>query len=1110
MNAAVEILIGTSGAGKTSRLVSDYQEELARAARECRPGSTLWLSPTHRSAHAIRDSLFEIRTTDEEKTAVCFAPNVMTFDVFAEQILKFSGRRIAALTPIAKRMMLRNIISECLSRGTLSYFSSIAHTAGFLDLVSSFISELKRDEIWPEQFEEACRSRGLSDKDRELTLLYKIYQECLLERERYDAEGRFWSAREALANGHRKPFEQLSLVVVDGFSDFTHTQYEILSHLATFAQRMVISLQAERPLQRADLFAKTEIARERVSDAMQSVASKTIHIVELSPRSETKPNGRPAFRQIVDSLFDNPRNVSPLDDADGIEVVTTTGRLGEVRSLAQRVKRLLLTGVPAEEIVVAVRNLDDYADLFEETFQAAAIPFWSEAGEQLERSPLVKALLAVIQLEREGWPFARLAAIVNSNYFRPQWNSVDNDLAARSLLAQLRRLKLPSDREAMIKGLSRVAGQQLEDNENPHVQAAKTGLSLLEGLSAVTRPLGKKAAFGKWVETVLGVSRELGMVPVENANEEQSFGEERDQRVWDAFVGILKEAARAEKESSENLPFLNLTEFYTQLVDLLQNQSLSPRGNGVGNVLVLEAEQVRNLDIPYLFLAGLTETSFPQNRNDDCLYGEAERKQLNEQGIALGNRSSRSQDEMLLFYNIVTRARKQLCLSYPSVHENGQPLYPSPYLSALTDLFTSTAMSVTTETEFDPVPAHNHAMTPADLRLVATADVRKKQAGLFRTLFEWPRTSATALNVLAAAETAQARFYERTQTGFDGIIQHPRHHELLAEKFPAEHQFSATALETYATCGFQYYLSRILNIEPLESPETSTDYLSRGSLVHDVLATVHRELFEGPETIPGKTSEEIAERFQQLVNEQLGRRIDDSDLQKALTKIEQQLLHEWASAYGLQHDEYFSTIEPFWDVAPVPRHFETPFGEVPGRPDEVREESFDSISFGSGTSTTHVQGRIDRVDIGQVNGEPVYNVIDYKSGKPPRFSEDDVRSGRAIQLVLYTLAVQRLDLIGNDAAPFLMGYWSIRETGFVDGVKGSRRNRLAPLDEAVLSSLEAILEEIIPRLAEGIRDGDFSLNVVDPDCTAFCPYNTVCRVNQVRPLQEKLNRQAEA
>jgi hypothetical protein len=63
------------------------------------------------------------------------------------------------------------------------------------------ISELKRLEIWPDEFRRACERRGRHDKDRELTALYETYQQRLTEHQLYDDEGRFWTPASCRVRG---------------------------------------------------------------------------------------------------------------------------------------------------------------------------------------------------------------------------------------------------------------------------------------------------------------------------------------------------------------------------------------------------------------------------------------------------------------------------------------------------------------------------------------------------------------------------------------------------------------------------------------------------------------------------------------------------------------------------------------------------------------------------------------------------------------------------------------------------------------------------------------------------------------------------------------------
>ena len=93
-----------------------------------------------------------------------------------------------------------------------------------------------------------------------------------------------------------------------------------------------------------------------------------------------------------------------------------------------------------------------------------------------------------------------------------------------------------------------------------------------------------------------------------------------------------------------------------------------------GRVRVLSAASVRHLKIPYLFLAGLSERSFPAAESDDGVYSQAERQRLIEAGLPLPSRGDRQSEEMLLFYEAINAATRRLWLSYPAVDEKGEPL----------------------------------------------------------------------------------------------------------------------------------------------------------------------------------------------------------------------------------------------------------------------------------------------------------------------------------------------------------------------------------------------------------------------------------------------------
>ena len=712
--APITLLAGIAGSGKTTALLAIYRDALRQALAQFRPGTTLWLSPTNRAQAEIRRRLLDDSLADPLSAA--FRPNLLTFDGFADEVLKSSPQSVTPLSPAMQRVLLRRVVALLAAQRQLPHFEKIARTSGFLDLVSAFISELKRAETWPEQFIDACKKRGTRPRDRELGLIYDRYQKALQTGGVYDGEGRFWSAREALAKGNWGRFADLSLVVVDGFTDFTEAQYKILELLARKADRMLVSLLSEEPAVRSDLFAKTSTVVARIErsgpvsveaypqsapggDCDGATLTGSALPVSTLPRS-TLPG---AIRHLARRLFANPRDVSPAHDAQGLEVVAVAGTSGEVRYLAARIKRLLLDATSAADIVVAVRDLDDYAWLIDEVFSSAGIPFACEAGAPLWRLAPFKALVNVLSLEVEDWPFRRLMGLLDSGLFRPEWQEFEARLAVRDVAAELRRNQYFEGRERILAGLERAA-RSLPSQVAPLGVTAETAppasdraCKLLAKLSEVTSELRKPHDLDGWSRVTASLVRELGFAQ-EPLNDD---GPAEGRRFGEVLASILFDAARAERVAGIVPAQLTLTEFVGELTDLIERQRLLPRTREDGRVRVLSAEQVRNLDVPHLFLAGLNETSFPRYRNDDCLYGEGERQELNRYGLSLGHRALRAQEELLMFYGVVTRARKQLVLTYPVVGDEGQPLSPSPYLSALVELFHPQALPLELEEQLD-------------------------------------------------------------------------------------------------------------------------------------------------------------------------------------------------------------------------------------------------------------------------------------------------------------------------------------------------------------------------------------------------------------------------
>ena len=1073
-----------------------------RALMDQPPSSTLWLAPTQRSAWDVRGRLLD------GSLPACLSPGIMTFSQFALAVLAASPQVVLPLGDLQKQRLLRRIVDGLAARGELRHFAPIAETTGLVELVAQFIGELKRREIWPEEFDRACRQRGQSHKDRELTAIYTEFQRLLQEHNLYDAEGRFWSARALLRDGQIAPFEDLRLVVADGFSDFTRTQHEILEVLGKRVDELLITLPLETAPRRDDLFAKPLSTLEQFRRRHPQVAVEDLSRPKASPW--------PALAHVESELFRNTRGPAPAVDTAGIEILPAARELGEVELIAAEIK-LLLTGgdggrpVRPGDVAVVARSLADYAPLIREVFARFGIPAAIETGRRLDEAPALAALLSLVRLDLEDWPFRRLLAVLSNNYFRPRWPEFHSravDVCERVI----RELKRPQGRDDLIYHIRNWArldqrGRPREETyDDPRRgetverrrQQAALAVPLFERLGSALAVLPAKATPLQWSTALKALAGETGLL---EAMDDSATACPHDAAAWARLHDALASVEHLHAALEEPPPALDKRELLNLLVEICGGEQLPGDHDETGRVRVLSAATARSLGAPYLFFAGLSERSFPAPGRDDPLYGEAELRHLAEAGLPFVLRPERISEEMLLFYELVTRPSRRLWLSYPALDEKGQSLLPSPYLVEVERICGPGRIARRADPDLGPVPRHRPALSAVDFRLQAVDGALSGKAG---PLADFIRHAPAALagSVLAGLNVTLDRARRDGFGPYEGLGQSPAMRQRLAERFGPERCWSASDLEAYARCPFEFFLHRVLGIEPLEEIALETDYFQRGDMVHELLANMHRQFNEllGRPASPCDADDEVFRRLYEDAMTALMELPDDlGKLQSALREIDRRLVRQWTEKYREQHRAYDGRWADF-ETPLAPAYFETSFGIDP--PAKNRPSTAQPLELNGPQGAVKIHGRIDRIDVGRIARQTVFSIVDYKSGRKRSHKSGEV-DGTALQLELYAIAVEELLLADEQAMPYDAGYWYVQDRlGYRPWVRLAEEEAGTLRTSADWEQRRAAIVAKVMDLVRGIRAAEFPVQSLDGDCTGRCPYRTVCRVNQVRSLEK--------
>jgi ATP-dependent helicase/DNAse subunit B len=1081
--SATFLVCGPVGSGKTHALLNRYRDRSAAGVGAC-----LWLAPTERVRDAIRPGLIGSR-------GATLGPNVFTFPDFARQVVHAVHPPPRPFPELHQRLLLQCVITESSRHGNLPHFSEVADMPGFIDAVYGFLTELKGLGIGPPEFARTAgtlhRGRARAN-DREITRIFARYQKRLRERHLFDREAIYTRARELWAEGRRGPFGAARSVFVDGFADFTPPQLELLGAVAATVEEVWITLVADHggDDSRGELFTAPLATLERLQRL--SVGERFVIRSDANPRD--RPPRPAGLTHLERHLFRPEPAAPPGNDADGLTIIEAPGLLGEVRLVARSVKRLLLDGCAADDILVTARHLAPYADLVREVFDEYGIPVDIDGTDPLARNPAVATLLRAVRLAEDDFPFAGTAALLRSGYVRPDWPEVVADpevLGHAEVL--LRLLGEPRGREAYLRQVRLWAAEpppgledeQAEESRRLHKhRLAQRCQAALKRFFATWDRMPARVALAGHVDWLRQFADDLGLAGEAGRT---------DAAAWDRFWTELGGWAAQELHLHASPPTYSLAAFGHLLHALAASAGVPRTARGAGRVRVLPAEQARHLDCDYLFLIGIGERSFPDLGGNEPLYDDAERQTFRQAGLELRCAADRRPDEMLLFYQLVTRPRRRLVLSYPAVDEKGQQLLPSSFLLTATDCFAPGAVPV----ERQPMVIEGYdrirPLSPAEYR-VRWALAPSPPGPLSHTGRGGPggegETADLFAHLRAAADLVRHRFHSREYSHYDGLLRHGGVLADLRERFGPDKVFSPTALESYVACPFRFFLEHVLKLEPLDEPGEAVEQTRRGAAVHRALSRLHRRLKADEVHAPTPVvDDQLVAELRGAVDE-YARRVSSPAVQ-ALWALEGRRLERAAARYR-PHWEKFRAPWAEHDLTPLPHSFEAEFGLDAGAPESagpllIRVEGVDVL----------IGGRIDRIDMAELpDGTIGFWVIDYKTSRSAYYPGSDLVAMRRLQLTLYALAVERVLLV--DARPLGLAYWLVADAGPKVALPASRSATAWLTAAEQWPTFRAQLEAWVATLVGHIRRGDFPLKPRSEHCTDTCPFGQVCRIAQSR------------
>jgi ATP-dependent helicase/DNAse subunit B len=427
-----------------------------------------------------------------------------------------------------RRSLISQIIKQLSAAGKLKAIRPLANRDGCVNTIASLIGELQRAGKTPAEFQLAIdarageygdadndgdtlkfvgQPRSQLDFDREVALIYAAYAAALDRFGLTDEDADQLRALQVLrgeVNGRAVSLpclDQVELLVLDGFFDFTPVQGEILKYLIPAVPNAIVNLNGDN--RNEDIFRPFQSTIEH----LESIADFTTETheggVEVSEALAPLRAGLFNVAQVGAARGDAQAGNTDLSLCH-IKLLECSDREVEIRSIAKEIKRLILTeGHKLAEIALVVRERAAYADTILRVCADESIPTNLERRVEAVDVPAVRACGKLLQLLKDTSrehirdpKASELAHLVKTEYFRVS----SDDLPALTKTFEAKYASLLAKNETR----SSLRKETPDHDEERRIERLRTELGigrwLPDVLENVIAYVGSELRVAAWIE----------------------------------------------------------------------------------------------------------------------------------------------------------------------------------------------------------------------------------------------------------------------------------------------------------------------------------------------------------------------------------------------------------------------------------------------------------------------------------------------------------------------------------------------------------------------------------------------------------------------------------
>ncbi|MEW9939851.1 helicase-exonuclease AddAB subunit AddB [Clostridium butyricum] len=915
---------------------------------------------------------------------------VLSFKKMAHEVFEECGGRVKEIIKESGRnMLIHKVLNEKIE--SLEYFRKISREQGFYEIVSDVISEFKKYNVEVDSLrniEESIQESDLYNKIRELSIIYEAFNEEMNEGYIDGDDELTLLGKKLLENDIYTNSE----VWIDEFSTFTPQQLEIIRLLARRCKRVNITLCMDN---RDNSNGNQDITD--VFNTIKNTENKILKIMKENNISYDKPinlnminvnegynrfKNSPELEHIEKYFFTYPFN-SFNGKCENVKLYKANNIYDEIERVAKSITALIRSGkYRYKDISVVCRNIDDYEKITSVIFKDYEIPYFLDKKLELLNNPLIILITSAFEILFKDWSYESVF-----KYLKTGLTGIEN-----SYIDILENFVL----EYGVKGYKWTVKEIISEswfNNNEELSEEKIFIS--EIMDEVRRPLlvfhnkikGKhkvshicKAIYeflidihaferiNEWIEKF----DEIGL---EDKVKEYS-------QVEESVIDILDQAVDVMGDKD-----LDSYDFFKILNSGFNNEEIGVIPVALDQVNIGDVARIKGRDVKALYIVGVNDGILPASKKEEGILSDNDRNILSDIGIELAsNTRNKVFEEQFLLYTVLTISSDFLMISYPMADFEGKSLRPSIVISRIkkilpklveeSDLYDISSYKDKLNKVISPIPTFN------ELILVMRKNCDEENVEEYwREVYKWYKDSPEYENKVKNI------FKGLDYSNLKNHVNKNNLRELYANE-DGKLMFSVSRLEKYAECPFSYFVQYGLKAKNRKIYEFTPPDL--GSFVHDILDLftnrVKKEGILWSELNNERCKDIVSNLIDIRLSEQTNSILNSSKRFKYLSQRFKRVISKSVTVMAEQIGK----------------------GEF-----EVFKTEFDFGNYKTGEAVmlnlqddekVYLQGRIDRIDTLDLDGQTYIRIIDYKTGAK-KFDLNELYYGLQMQLLVYLDAI---------------------------------------------------------------------------------------------------------